>query len=232
MSVATPAEVRTRRDDGVGVPTASLTPERLAKRDVHIEVIAEAAPFSPAGDWTGDAKGEYPRMVVIGHAARADNATAAERLKRFRDLTAGQIEAGARFELDWQQAALEPRVTANLNSNGGGRGIIDLGQNVLDARGRLYLARMALNDCGLETVRVVDAVVLEGLAATDIMAGCRKAEALTRVRAHLSLGLEGLARHYARPWAQKMAQAARQATNAAGAQLYALQRGDFGEDDA
>lgn len=174
-----------------GVPMFLPTEERAERGDLVVERVVG---WSPQGDRPGR---KPPRRVTIGYAVRDRASSAKTRLRRFKDLTAEQIEAGVRLEADWEASGLEPRMVANLLRSGGGRAG-DVSPMVIDARTRVQLALNALRLGGDEVLRVVEAVVLKGATSAEASAP-RYADA-EKGRVHtaalLVAGLSLLAAHY------------------------------------
>lgn len=202
---ARPGAVRLLAD----VPQFAPTPERVAKGDIHMEAVVEAAPglAEAPRDWTGDGPGDFPRKVVMGYVRRDRSVDIRVRLWRFKDLAEPQIAAAERFERDWTRSRLEPSMTVNLAASGGGRpsrragGVADgadLAAAVLDARDRIQAARQAVRSAGPECLRVFEAVVIDG--STSQLAGLPRYRDLEKASVHVAstmlAALSLLAAHY------------------------------------
>ena len=186
-----------------GLPSFPPTPERLRRGLVRLEpLIQTAETASDRRDWTGDAPGSFPRKVVMGHARRDLASDVRFRLSRFKDLSASQIGAAERLERDWGLAKLEPRMIADLNSAGIGKGWAgapaDVRCAVIDARDRIQAARNALRKGGGEVLRVVEGVVIHEAAADCVGAPVysAKRDASIYARTLLGIGLNLLADWY------------------------------------
>ena len=184
-----------------GLPSFAPTPERLARGDIRVEPLVSATDPGRERDWTGDGPRSGPRPVVMGHVRRDLTSSVRRRLERFRDLAPTQIAAAERLERDWELAALEPRMIADLRSAGAGRGWIggaDAAAATLDARERLQAARTALRRGGEEVVRVVEGVVIQEAAADTVGAPAYSArrDASIYARTLLGIGLNLLADWY------------------------------------
>lgn len=183
-----------------GAPLFAPTPERLARGDFRAEPIV-------AHVYDRDETGEraHGRKVVMGHVYRDGDSELRRRLGRYRSLDAAQIEAAVRFETDWNTAGLEPRVTLDLERvTGGGsagshaRDPASLGRAITRARDALHAARAAVRAGGDETLRVVEAVVLQGGSSAEV-GGARYRDAekgRVYVAAMLDVGLRLLAGWY------------------------------------
>jgi len=177
--------------DQSGVPMFLPTEERARRGHLAIEQISS---WAPQGDPIGS---KAPRRVSVGVAIKDLNSGAAVRLRRFKGLTWAHIQAGVRFEKDWEASGLEPRMIANLLGTGGGSqgGIAG---PVIDARTRVHIAMTALRTGGAEVVGVVEAILIHGATSTD--AGLRRYADHVRHNAHvaavLEIGLELLAGSY------------------------------------
>ena len=185
-----------------GLPASSPTPERLRHGDVRVQALISAAtPEASARDWTGERPEDAPRKVAMDKVRRDLSAAVGHRLGRFKDLHPRQIAAAERLERDWEMAALEPRMIADLQSLGvgGGRsGPVEFRGAVIDARERLQRARTALRRGGPDVLRIVEGLVMFG-ATADAMgspAYAGKRDASVHVRTLIGVGLNMLAEHY------------------------------------
>ena len=195
------AAQRPLSDAGPGLPSFVPTPERLARGDIRVETLIGATVRAGERDWTGQGPGCGPRPVALGHVRRDLTSAVRRRLARFKDLTASQVAAAERLERDWELAALEPRMIADLRSAGAGRGwtgAADASAATLDARERLQAARTALRRGGEEVVRVVEGVVIQEAAADTVGAPAYSArrDASIYARTLLGIGLNLLADWY------------------------------------
>lgn len=169
------------RDPSINWPT----PERQAMGG-----FAEARTY----EFEPDAEGRPTRRPI--RTIRAADATAAARLAKY-SLTPSQIMAASMFERDHETGRLEPKLTANMEGQGGGkRG--DLGSAVMDARDRKQSALMALRVAGPIVVQVVEEIVLNA-ATMSAVAGRRtphKKAGMLWANLALGVGLTMLEGHY------------------------------------
>ena len=168
------------------------TPERAERGDLAITPISSWAP-------DGDPPGSKPmRRVTVGISVRDHDAGCASRLRRFPGLDEVQILAAARFEKDWDEARLEPRMVPNLLGVGGGRGQTDVAARAADAQKRVHAARKILRACGAEMLRVVEMILIDGVVMSEAARPrYRNAEkGAVYVRTLLDSGLRLLAAHY------------------------------------
>ena len=169
-------------------PSDGPTPERRAKGD-----FAEARTY----EFEAPDDGAPARRIV--RTVRDLNAGAATRLRRL-DLTPGQRMAAVLFERDHELARLGPRMTADLGRIGRGGPGDGVRLSVLEARDRRQVALSALRMAGGDTVRLVEAVVLNGVSVTGASAGqtryAHKAAAIAWAGTTLSIGLTLLEGHY------------------------------------
>lgn len=183
------------------------TPERAKKSRLVEEPIYAVDPATPRPERKGreDAM-PTPKMILLGRAMRDKSLDPKTRLERFKRLETQHIAAGVRFAADWERAALEPCVTANMLATGGGGSSTDawtagLNHSVMKARDNVHAAIKALSAGGLDVVHVVQAVILNGETATVAASGTYtdKPRASTHVATNLKAGLNLLDRHYNPP---------------------------------
>lgn len=174
-----------------GYPAFLPTEDRVEHGDFHVEQLTSTA---VQGDPPGS---KPPRRVTMGYAVRDRMASAKSRLRRFPNLSAEQIAAGEKFETEWEESGLEPRLIANLMGTGGGRGP-DMSPVIAAAKTKVVEAIRALRTGGAEVQRVVEAVVIKG--ATSMEAAEPRFTNEERGRVYtattLSIGLNLLAVHY------------------------------------
>jgi hypothetical protein len=168
------------------------TPERAERGDLAVTRIDGWAP-------DGDPPGSRPmRRVTVGISVRDRDANCAARLRRFIGLDENQIAAGVRFEKDWDEAKFEPRLAANMLGIRGLTGSDRATDRVFDARTRVLSARAALSACGIEMLRVVEIVLIDGVATSEAAQPRYRdpEKGAVYVRTLLDSGLRLLAAHY------------------------------------
>jgi hypothetical protein len=174
-----------------GVPMFMPTDERAERGDLVLERVVG---YAVQGDRPGR---QPPRRVTMGYAIRDRSSEARTRLKRFGRFSSEQIDAGVHLEKDWETARLEPRMSANLMRAGAGiaGSVTDA---AIDARNHVHAAVSALRLGGEEVVRVVEAVVLQGVTTTEAGSAryADKGRGIAHVTALLEVGLNLLATHY------------------------------------
>ena len=138
--------------------------------------------------------------VLIVQTARAKKRAGSEARSRLESLGGFdhlQISAAVRFEKEWELSGLEPRVTANLEGSGGGRGS-SIADPCLDAKNRVHRAREVLRSAGENVVATVESVVLNGenLQSAGIRVYADHHRHNAQIVTLLRVGLNLLAAHY------------------------------------
>lgn len=183
----------------------SATVERARKTKLAPEPIYAVTPRERT-QWFEDPI-PPPKLTKIGQVLRDEESDTKHRLERFKALTGAQINAGVRLATDWERAALEPHMTANLTGSGGGRRPLPtasdgwaagLSLDVMRARDEVHYAIQALCLGGQDCAGVVSAIVLRAESATVAASGvyADKPRASAYVATMLGIGLNLLAQHY------------------------------------